>query len=279
MWSWVRKPSTTLTLTACLLFAALPALLSAQNYPERSSSLVTDYTGTLSSDEINALENKLVLFDDSTSSQIAVVLIKTLDGYEVAEYAVGLAEKWGVGRDGKDNGILVLVAMDDRKMTIQTGYGMEGALPDAIAKRIVENDMKPAFKSGSYYEGLDRATDNIIAYTKGEYTGEGRKGGEEPFPIYIVFIVLGVFALIFLYRVNEARQYSRVNHIGFWAAWALLNALQNKPGGKWSDFSSGRGSFGGWSGGGNGFGGGSSGGGFGGFGGGSFGGGGASGSW
>lgn len=277
MWSWVKMPSTALRLTVFLLLAAFPALLSAQNYPERSSTLVTDYTGTLSSDEVNALENKLVLFDDSTSSQIAVVLIKTLDGYEVAEYAVGLAEKWGVGRDGKDNGIMVLVAMDDRKMTIQTGYGMEGALPDAIAKRIIENDMKPAFKSGNYYEGLDRATDNIIAYTKGEYKGEGRKGDNEPFPLWIIFWVIIILVAVVLYRVREARHYARVNHIGFWAAWALLNALQNKPGGKWRDFSSGRGSFGGWSGGG--FGGGSSGGGFGGFGGGSFGGGGASGSW
>lgn len=274
MWSWVKMPSTTLRLTVFLLLAALPVLVAAQNYPERSSTLVTDYTGTLSSSEINALENKLVAFDDSTSSQIAVVIIKTLDGYEVAEYAVGIAEKWGIGRDGKDNGIMVLVAMDDRKMTIQTGYGMEGALPDAIAKRIIENDMKPAFKSGNYYEGLDKAADNIISYTKGEYTGERNNAKGEQFPYWIIFWVILIMVAIFLYRVREARQYSRVNHIGFWAAWALLNALQNKPGGKWRDFSSGRGSFGGWSGGG-----GSSGGGFGGFGGGSFGGGGASGSW
>ncbi len=272
MLNWVRN-------ILFFVFSFLPLFLAAQNFPERSNTLVTDYTNTLSSSEINALENKLVAFDDSSSSQIAVVIIKTLDGYEVAEYTVELAEKWGVGRKGKDNGIMVLVALDDRKMSIQTGYGMEGALPDAIAKRIVENDMKPAFKQGDYYEGLNRATDNIIAYTKGEYTGEGRSEEGEPFPIFIVFVVLGIFALIFIFRVREARQYSRVNHIGFWAAWALLNALSNKPGGKWRDFSSGRGSFGGWSGGG-GFGGGSSGGGgFGGFGGGSFGGGGASGSW
>jgi uncharacterized protein len=274
MWNWGR-----ISVVFIFLLTVVCGLwTNAQNYPERSSTLVNDYTGTLSSSEINALENKLVAFDDSTSSQIAVVLIKTLDGYEVAEYAVGLAEKWGVGRDGKDNGIMVLVSMEDRKMTIQTGYGMEGALPDAIAKRIIENDMKPAFKSGNYYEGLDRATDNIIAYTKGEYKGEGRKGDNQPFPLWIIFWVIIILIAVVLYRVIEARQYARVNHIGFWAAWALLNALQNKPGGKWRDFSSGRGSFGGWKGG-SGFGGGSSGGGFGGFGGGSFGGGGASGSW
>lgn len=271
MWNWVRN-------SFLLLISALPLLLAAQDFPERSSTLVTDYTGTLSSSEINALENKLVAFDDSSSSQIAVVIIKTLDGYDIAQYANDLFNKWGIGGKKNNNGILVLVAMEEHKMRIECGYGLEGALPDAIAKRIIENDMKPAFKAGNYYEGLNTATDNIIAYTKGEYSGEGSNNKEEPFPVFIVFIVLGIFVLIFLFRVREARQYSRVNNIGFWAAWALLNALQNKPGGKWRDFSSGRGSFGGWSGGGGGWSSGG-GGGFGGFGGGSSGGGGASGSW
>lgn len=269
---WVRR--------FLLLFLTLPIIAVAQNFPKRSNTLVTDYTGILSSSEVNELENKLVQFDRNTSSQIAVVIINSLDGYDVGQYAVELAEKWGIGKQGKDNGIIVLVAMSDRKMSIKTGYGMDGALPDAIAKRIIENDMKPAFKQGNYFAGLDKATDNIIAYTKGEYTGEGENYGEsDSFPFFIIFIVLAVFALIFFLRVREARQYARVNNIGFWAAWALINALRNKPGGKWSDFSSGKGSFRGWSGGGSSWGGGSSGGGFGGFGGGSFGGGGASGSW
>ena len=266
MLNWVKK-------ILVLLIACMPLLLAAQDFPERSSTLVTDYTGTLSSSEISALENKLVAFDDSSSSQIAVVIIKTLDGYDVAQYANDLFNKWGIGGKKNNNGVLVLVAMEEHKMRIECGYGMEGALPDAISKRIIENDMKPAFKGGRYYDGLDKATDNIIAYTKGEYTGGGNSGEEQPFPIFIVFIVLGIFALIFIFRVREASQYSRVNNIGFWAAWALLNALQNKAGGSWRDFSSGRGNFGGWSGGGGG------GGGFGGFGGGSSGGGGASGSW
>src|SRR5687767_358815 len=90
MLSWVKK-------IFLLLFSALPALLAAQDFPERSSTLVTDLSGTLSSSEINALENKLVAFDDSTSSQIAVVLIKTTGDYEVGDYATELAEKWGIG--------------------------------------------------------------------------------------------------------------------------------------------------------------------------------------
>lgn len=270
MWCWARK-------IFLIFYSAIPLLLAAQNLPERSSSLVTDYTGTLSSSEIQTLENKLVDFDRTSSSQVAVVIIKTLDGYDVAQYANELFQKWGIGGKKNNNGVLVLVAMDDRKMKIETGYGMEGALPDAIAKRIIENDMKPAFKNGNYFEGLNKATDNIIACTKGEYKAD-ENTGEENSQFFVLFIVLGIILLVFIFRAREAQQYSRVNNIGFWAAWALLNALQNKPNGKWRDFSSGSGSFRGWSGGG-GFGGGSSGGGFGGFGGGSSGGGGASGSW
>lgn len=257
-----------------------PLLGVAQNIPARSSTLVTDYTSTLSRSELNALEEKLVAFDRESSSQVAIVIIRSLEGYDIAGYANELFNKWGIGGKKNNNGVLVLVAMDDKKMRIETGYGMEGAMPDAIAKRIIENDMKPAFRAGNYYDGLNKAADNIIAYTKGEYKAEGSYGAENeaPFPIYVIFLILLVFALILVFRVREAQQYSRINHISFWAAWALLNALRNKPGGKWRDFSSGRGSFGGWSGGGSSWSSGGSGG-FGGFGGGRSGGGGASGSW
>lgn len=271
MWNWVRN-------ILFLLCSFLPLFLGAQNIPERSSTLVTDYTGTLSSSEIQSLENKLVAFDDSSSSQIAVVIIKTLDGDEVAHFANELYNKWGIGGKKNNNGVLILVALEDRKMKIETGYGLEGALPDAIAKRIIENDMKPSFKQGNYYEGLDKATNSIIAATKGEYKGEDSQGEGEPFPTWILFWIAIIFIVVMLFRAREARQYSRLNHIGFWAAWALLAALRNKPSGKWGDFSSGSGSFRGWSGGGSSWGGGG-GGGFGGFGGGSSGGGGASGSW
>ncbi len=272
MLNWVKN-------SCLLLFSTLSVTLAAQEIPERSSTLVTDYTGTLSSSDIQSLENKLVEFDKTSSSQIAVVIIKTLDGNEIAMYANELFNKWGIGGKKNNNGILVLVAMEERKMRIETGYGMEGSLPDAIAKRIIDNDMKPAFKQGNYYEGINKATDNIIAYTKGEYKADEDYYNEsEAFPFYIIFIVIGIFVLIIVFRVREAQQYSRLNHIGFWAAWALLNAVRNKPGGKWRDFSSGRGSFGGWSGGGSNWGSGG-GGGFGGFGGGSSGGGGASGGW
>ena len=94
----------------------------AQDFPATSNTLVNDYTQTLSPDEINHLEQKLVAFDDSTSTQVAVVLIRSLEGYDVADYAVRLAESWGIGGAKNNNGVLLLVSLGDRKVTIQTGY-------------------------------------------------------------------------------------------------------------------------------------------------------------
>ena len=251
-----------------LLTGALAA--HAQTFPAKPSRLVNDYTGTLSQAEINRLESKLVAFDDSTSTQIAVVLIKSLEGYDVADYAVRLAETWGIGGSKNNNGVLLLASIGDRKVTIQTGYGVEGALPDAIARRIIENEIKPNFKTGNYFGGLDQGTSAIISYTKGEYKDAREKPQQNNGPSgFVIFIIIMV--IIFLISRKGGGGGSQV--IGgrggaspFW--WMLMGSGLGRSSG---------GGFGGFSGGGGGFGGG--GGGFGGFGGGSFGGGGASGSW
>lgn len=228
----------------------------AQRFPEQPKTLVNDYTQSLSANEVAALEQKLVAFNDSTSTQIAVVLIESLEGYDVADYAVRLAEKWGIGSDKKNNGLILLVSIGDRKVSIQTGYGLEGALPDAIARRIIENSIKPAFKQGAYFAGLDAGTNDIIAYTKGEYKNDTPKKGEErKFPIGI--IVLAIFIIIALAK----RKGGGGQVIGGRGAASPMWWFPMSGGGS------------------GGFGGGSDGGGFGGFGGGSFGGGGASGSW
>lgn len=242
----------------------------SQNFPSKPDRLVNDYTGTLSAEEVNSLEQKLVAFDDSTSIQVAVVLIKSLDGYEIGDYGYQLGRAWGIGGAEKNTGILVLASIGDRKVTIQTGYGMEGALPDAITKRIIENEIKPEFRNGNYYGGLNAATDAIISYTKGEYKNtqpkKGKGGG-----IPVGLIILGVIIIITLIGRGGKGGGGR-NVIGgrggadlMW--WSLLAGLGS--GGRSS----------GWGGGSSGGGFGGGGGGFGGFGGGSFGGGGSSGSW
>ena len=252
----------------------IPILSFGQNFPEKSNRLVNDYTNTLSSSQVQQLEQKLVQYDNETSVQIAIVIISSLEGYEISQYAFDLGEKWGIGRSDRDNGALILVSMQDRKMWIATGYGLESTVTDALCKRIIENEMKPRFRNGDFAGGLEAASDAIILASRGEYAGAGSGGQEDPGPIVAVVVgIIFLFWIIFvLIAAAEARKYARVNGLSFWAAWALLNASRKTHSGSWGNFSGGRGGFGGGS-----FGGG--GGSFGGFGGGSFGGGGAGGSW
>lgn len=258
-----------LSTTLLLLFAAFGF---AQTFPAKPNRLVNDYTQTLSPDQINQLEQKLVAFDDSSSTQIAVVIIKSLEGYDVADYTQRLAESWGVGGAKNNNGVVFLVSLGDRKVTIRTGYGVEGALPDAIARRIIENEITPNFKSGNYFAGIDQGTNAIISYTKGEYKNDTpkkrKKSGGSMIPFIVIFIII---ILIAIKRGGGSGGSQVIGGRGsaspFW--WMLLGSQLGRGGGG--------GGFGGFSGGSGGFGGG--GGGFGGFGGGSFGGGGSSGSW
>lgn len=243
----------------------LTAVSWAQNFPAKPNRLVNDYANVLSRQQVNNLEQKLAAFDDSTSTQIAVVLIPSLEGYDVSDYAVRLAENWGVGSAENDNGVMLLVSIGDRKVTIQTGYGVEGALPDAIAKRIIENEIKPAFKAGDYYTGLEKSTDAIIAYTKGEYKNTRPKSRESrgiPAGL-IILIVIIIIAVISKRGGGGGGRVigSRGGADLMW--WTLMSGMAGRRSGGWGGFS----------------GGGGGGGGFGGFGGGSFGGGGASGSW
>ncbi len=259
-----------------LWFVLLIGQLQAQDFPPvpNPPRLVTDFTGTLSSDEVARLEQKLVAYNDSTSTQIAIVMMRSTGDYEIADYSQRLAQAWGIGGEKNDNGILILAAMEDRNVFIATGYGMEGAVPDALAKRIVTNLIIPSFKMEAYYQGLDQATDMIIKLASGEYKAEdvesdGNHGGAIFF--ILLFIVLFVILpLIKNRKDNDNHMGGRGGGIDLWTTIMLANMLKGGGGGKYGDFSSGRGSFGG---------GGFGGGGFGGFGGGGFGGGGAGGSW
>jgi len=227
--------------------------------------LVNDFTNTLTADQKQALEHKLVAFDDSTSTQIAVVIVPSLNGNEISDYNVKLGRAWGVGGKEFSNGVVLLIAKDDHKLNIATGYGVEGALPDITAKHIIDEVIVPNFKGDDYYRGIEEGTDAIIQAVKGEYKApEGYnkskgKGGGLGRIIFIIVIIVIFLAI----SGGKGGGGSFMSRRGF-AAWTIANMLSG----------GGSGSGGGWSGGG-----GSSGGGFGGFGGGSFGGGGASGSW
>ncbi len=247
----------------------------AQQIPARPNPprLVNDYANVLSSEERMQLERTLVAYDDSTSNQVAVVLVNTLDGYPIEEYALKILREWGVGNKKTNNGVVIVAAIQDRKVRIEVGYGLEGAIPDITANQIIQNDIRPAFRSGDYYEGLNNAAASIIKAAAGEYkapAGYRGKGGEGS---GIIGFVILIVIVIIIAAIGGGRGgggggfMSRRGYRGGWLGPFILGNMigRGSSGGGW-----GGGSGGGWSGGGGGFGG---------FGGGSGGGGGASGSW
>ena len=165
-----------------LLFLVTVLRVCAQDFPEKPvpPRLVNDFAGILSQDQINTLEQKLVAFNDSTSTQIAIVIVPSLHGYDKSDYAQRLGEKWGIGQKQLNNGVLILLKPkqpdSNGQVFIAQGYGLEGALPDLTCSEIVDNEMLPSFRNGDYYGGLMKAVNTIMAITSGEFTASDYAG-------------------------------------------------------------------------------------------------------
>jgi len=236
--------------------------------PPASEGLVHDYTkpGLITQQQEEFLEQKLQRYNDSTSNQIAIVIVEDLKGYTANEFATAIGENWGVGGQAKfDNGIVILISTGGgegkRDAYIATGRGMEGAIPDITAKYIVDNELIANFKNKEFFRGFDNATDAIIKAAAGEYKAPaGYSNKAKKIGGVIKTIVLIIIILIVISRRNKGNG-GMVSRRGYHNTWGPIF---------W-------GTGGGWGGGGGGSSGG--GGGFGGFGGGSFGGGGAGGNW
>ncbi len=252
-------------LSLFFLFCSVFAL--GQSYPDKPNppKLVNDFTGTLAPSEIATLEQRLVDFDNQTTNQVTVVIIPTTGGTDPAEYATELGRKWGVGNK-VNNGVILLVAKNDRKLSIVPGYGLEQKLTDALTQSIIDNEIVPSFKAGNYYQGITNGIESIMKATQGEYKADskyanrGRSSSGGGWLGVIVIIVI----LLFIFGRRGGRGGGMMSRRGY---GGFSNPIWWLPIGGGS--------------GGSGFGGGGSsgGGGFGGFGGGSFGGGGSSGSW
>lgn len=154
------------TIFICLTLFSFISIINAETI--KPTGFVNDTTGTLSAEQKQSLENKLSQFEKETGNEIAVVLINSLDGDSIENYANELFKDWGIGKKGKDNGVLVLVAKNDREMRIEVGYGLEGALTDAQSNWIINDIIKPNFKNNDFNAGLNGAVDKIISATKGE---------------------------------------------------------------------------------------------------------------
>ena len=232
----------------------LKAQLPSPSYPPR---LVNDYTGTLSASQISTLERKLVAYNDSTSTQILVLLVDDLQGYSVEQYATEIGHSWGVGQKGKNNGAVILVkpkkGSERGQVNISPGYGMEEYVTDATAKRIIEKEMIPAFKENDYYTGINNAVNVIMDLCSGKFSQDEYADGDG-FPLWLIILFIIAIMVVFSKLSGGGQNYSGGGTRTIWIPMG--------------------GGFGG-----GGFGGGGHSGGFGGFGGGGFGGGGASGSW
>ncbi len=234
--------------------------------------LVNDFADILSPQEEQHLENLLVNFNDTTSTQIAIVTVTDLCDYDPASFTFEIGEKWGVGNAEFDNGMVLMVkpkvGNSRGQVYIATGYGLEGVLPDAIGKRIVENELIPHFKKNDYYGGISAGVSVIIGIVGGEYSASNYKQGKQKsFPVLPFLFILFFVVIMFASTFKRAKSYSKQNNMGLLAALMLMGSMNGRHGGSYNNFRSGGGGFGGGSGG------------FGGFGGGSFGGGGAGGSW
>lgn len=260
-----------------LVFAVLFVSTSFAQFdiPEtpKSQTSVYDYTGALlSGQQKKYLEQKLIKYSDTTSTQIVLAIINSTNGENINYLGAQWGEKWGIGQEKEDNGILILLAKNDRKIAINTGYGIEHLLTDAMSKRIIERDIIPYFKQGDYYGGLNRGSDAIFEVLNGEYKGS-RKSNSDGFPIEAAIFLIFIFIII-LISISKNKRGGGRNGGRRSTSIDILEAIILSNSGRGS-YRSGSGSFGGGFGGSS-----SSGGGFGGgFGGGGFGGGGASGGW
>lgn len=270
----IRKSLYLLILTVLFYNISINRVFS-QDIPDRPvpPRLVNDFADMLNSEEVNILERKLVAFNDSTSTQIAIVIVPSLMGYDKADYAQRLGEKWGIGQRGKDNGVVILVkpqtAGSNGEVFISQGYGIEGVIPDITCGEIVDYEILPAFRKGDYFGGLDKATNTLMSLARGEFSAAEyrqspkKKSGKDTPVGFIIIIIIIIIAMISRKSGGKNNKNISTGGLPFWLLLGMMGSGRGSHSGSWGGFS----------------GGGGGGGGFGGFGGGSFGGGGAGGSW
>lgn len=185
---------------------------------------VNDYAEILSSNTISELNGKLKAFEDSTSNQIAVLTINTLEGADLEEYSIKVAQTWKLGQKGKDNGVLLLVVKDDRKVRIEVGYGLEGTLTDALCSVIIQRGILPKFRNQDYDGGVEAGVASILGAINGTFTADDASSEHMGFPEILIFlgiftVVVGMFTFIALFSKGFMSWFLYVFLIPFWLAF------------------------------------------------------------
>lgn len=223
------------------LIIFLPLCASGQrDVPELANHRVHDDAGILSAQTVSYLEQSLRAFEDSTSNQIAILIVPSLEGESIDQFGIRVADAWKLGSQERDNGAILLIAMEDRKMRIEVGQGLEGVLPDAICNRIIRNEMAPAFRRQDYDGGVIASVEAIRKAIKGEYRGSGQRSGREkrfPFGFIVVLIII---MIVMRNRRGGGRGSGWSSGRGWYGA-----GIGSGGGGGFSGFSGGGGSFGG----------------------------------
>jgi len=270
----MKFPEVKVFLVLLSFLLALPAAGQFEVPPkppaEQQTSLY-DYISLLDAVEKSSLEQKLIRYSDSTSTQIVIAIIASTEGENIQYLGAQWGQAWGIGQENEDNGVLVILAHDDRRIAINTGFGVEEFLTDALSRRIIERIILPEFRNGDYYAGLDKGSDAIFQVLTGQFTAPPKPDSGEGFPFQAIlpFIIFLIIILILASRKNKGgggNRGRRGRGMDIWDMIILSNMGRSGSSGKF-----GGGGFGGGGFGGGGFGGG--------FGGGGFGGGGASGGW
>jgi uncharacterized protein len=236
---------------------------AAERIPPVPPHYFNDYAHVTSQPTAERLDRTLEDFDRKTSNQILVVIYPKMESdSSIEDYTVRVVQNWRVGQKAKNNGAVLFVFIQDRKMFLQVGYGLEGALPDALAKRIIENEIKPRFRNGDFDGGLSAGVAAILAATQGEYKGTGQTAGDQGGGLPAGIIVLVFVTIMIALLLMAARRRNNGPGSGGWiiGSGGFSGGLWRGGGGGWSGGSGGGGGGGGFSAGGGGFGGGGAGG-------------------
>lgn len=229
-------------------FFLLLCVISITIYPQPQVPLLKnyaeDFTNTLTREQLSALNQKLKTFEDTTSNQLVSLMIASLDDYPIEYYTMDVAEKNKIGQKDKDNGVLLFVAKNDKKLRIEVGYGLEGALPDALASSIIRNEIVPHFKKDDYYAGINSGINAIISASAGEYNADTKRKKDDGDPVsgIVIFLFIIFFLFNFFFRGKKGR---RGNGIIFFPGSFGGSSRGGFGGGGFGGFSGGGGGFGG----------------------------------
>ncbi len=243
---------------ALTFFVSATVGFAAEKMPPKPPAYFNDYAGVVSKEKAAALNEKLAQFERETSNQVVVAVFRKMEtDSSVEDYAQRIAQSWAVGQKGERNGVVLLVFIDDRKASLQVGYGLEGALPDITAFDIRSRHMNPRFRTGDYAGGLEEGIDLIMKAIRGEYKGDGETAKEKSRanassgcgPLGFIIMLIIVLTIIRLGRRKGGYGYTGLGgpfvSSGWGGGWSGGSSSSSSSGGGFSGFSGGGGSFGG----------------------------------